>query len=117
MQIERLSVEPSSPPFPIYNDATAALLHAHEADPSERDPPVAHILAVLAGYAYADSATFAMMASRLGMSGSACVRFAQTVESMLIGERRRREMFTPISHPDRIVAAVRCTDVRPRARG
>ena len=70
MRIERLIVEPSTPPFPIYPDPTADLLHAHVAEPSDRDPTVAHILAVLAGYAYADAETFAMMASRLGRTGA-----------------------------------------------
>jgi hypothetical protein len=45
---------------------------------SDRDPVVAHILAVLSGYAYADTATLATMASRLGLGGNACVRIALT---------------------------------------
>jgi len=83
MQLERSIVESSPPPFPIHANPTEDLLRAH-ATPSDRDPIVAHILAVLSGYAYADTATVATMASRLGMAGSACVRIAQTVDAMLI---------------------------------
>ena len=83
MPLERLIVEPSPPPFPIYPDPTEELLRAH-ATTSDRDPAVAHILGVLAGYAYGDTATVATMASRLGMAGSACVRIAQAVDAMLI---------------------------------
>ena len=83
MQRDRLIVELSPPPFPIYPDPTEELLRAH-ATTSDRDPVVAHILAVLSGYAYGDTATVATMASRLGMAGSACVRIAQTVDAMLI---------------------------------
>ena len=84
MQIERIIAAPASPPFPIYRDATEELLRAHVTETSERDPAVAHILSVLAGYAYADTATMAMMASRLGFGESVCVRIAHTVDAMLI---------------------------------
>lgn len=84
MQFEQLTVEASPPPFPIYADPFAELLRAHAAETTERDPAAAHILGVLAGYAYADTATVAMMASRLGMDGSTCSRFAQTVDAMTI---------------------------------
>jgi hypothetical protein len=84
MQIERIVAAPASPPFPIYADPAAELLRAHTTETSERDPAVAHILGVLAGYAYADTATVAMMAGRLGFADSACVRVAQTVDAMLI---------------------------------
>jgi hypothetical protein len=83
MQLEGLTVESSPPPFPIYANPTEDLLRAH-ATPSDRDPVVAHILAVLSGYAYADTATVATMASRLGMGGNACVRIAETVDAMSI---------------------------------
>lgn len=83
MHVERLIVEASPPPFPIYPDPTEELLRAHVTT-SDRDPSVAHILAVLSGYAYGDTATVATMASRLGMAGSACVRIGQTVDAMLI---------------------------------
>ncbi len=83
MQLERSIVESPAPPFPIYADAMRELLHAHTAG-SERDTGVAHILGVLSGYAYGDTATVATMASRLGMAGSACVRVAETVDAMYI---------------------------------
>jgi hypothetical protein len=83
MQLEGLTVESSPSPFPIYANPTEDLLRAH-ATTSDRDPTVAHMLGVLSGYAYADTATVATMASRLGLAGSACVRIAQTVDAMLI---------------------------------
>lgn len=84
MQIERITAAKASPPFPIYADATEELLRAHRTETPERDPAVAHILGVLSGYAYADTATMAVMASRLGFGESVCVRVAQTVDAMLI---------------------------------
>ncbi|MGZ5441181.1 MAG: lipase family protein [Thermoanaerobaculia bacterium] len=84
MQIERITAAPASPPFPIYSDATEELLRAHSTGTAERDPAVAHILGVLSGYAYADTATMAVMASRLGFGESFCIRVAQTVDAMLI---------------------------------
>jgi hypothetical protein len=83
MQFERLIVDSSPPPFPIYPDPTGEMLRAHVAG-SDRDPAVAHILAVLSGYAYGDIETVATMASRLGMAGSACMRIAETVDAMYI---------------------------------
>ena len=83
MQLERLFVEQSPPPFPIYPDPTEELLRAHVAT-SDRDPAVAHILGVLAGYAYGNSATVATMASRLGMAGSSCLSISETVDAMFI---------------------------------
>jgi hypothetical protein len=84
MQIERLTVESPSEPFPIYADPMGDLLRAHVGDLADRDAAVAHVLAVLSGYAYSDTATVAMMAGRLGMAGSACVRIAQAVDAMTI---------------------------------
>mgnify|MGYP003502429736 CR=1 FL=1 len=45
------------------------LLKAHEApsEPPRWDPTVAHVLATIAGYAYSDAATVAMIAARLGL--------------------------------------------------
>jgi len=83
MQLEQLIVEPSPPPFPIYPDPTEELLRAHVAT-SDRDPAVAHILGVLAGYAYGNTASVATMASRLGMAGSSCLRINETVDAMFI---------------------------------
>ncbi len=84
MRLERVGVEAPRPPFPIYADPVADLLRAHGEATVERDPVVAHILAVLAGYAYGDAETVAMMASRLGMAGGACVRINETVDAMFI---------------------------------
>jgi hypothetical protein len=84
MQLEQLTVEPAAPPFPIYDDPVAELLRAHATETADRDPAAAHILGVLSGYAYADAATVAMMASRLGMAGSTCTRIAQTVDAMYV---------------------------------
>jgi len=83
MQLEGLTIESSPPPFPIYANPTEDLLRG-DATSSDRDPVVAHILAVLSGYAYGDTATVATMASRLGMGGSACVRIAETVDAMYV---------------------------------
>ena len=84
MQIERLTVESPSEPFPIYADPIGHLLRAHVGDTADRDATVAHVLGVLSGYAYSDAATVAMMAGRLGMAGAACVRTAQAVDAMTI---------------------------------
>ena len=84
MQIERVTVGSPSEPFPIYADPIGGLLRAHLDDGADRDAAVAHVLAVLSGYAYSDIATVAMMASRLGMAGTACVRISQAVDAMTI---------------------------------
>jgi hypothetical protein len=84
MQIERVTVQPTSSPFPIYADPIEDLRRAHVAETSGRDATVAHILGVLAGYAYADTSTVALMAGRLGIHGAACVRIAQSVDAMHI---------------------------------
>ncbi len=83
MPLERLSFDPSPAPFPVYADPAADLLGAHAGGPETRDALVAHVLAVLSGYAYSDTATFALMASRLGLRG-VCVRVSQTVDAMFI---------------------------------
>jgi len=84
MQVERAIVEATHQPFPIYADPIDRLRRAHAAEDADRDPTAAHLLAVLAGFAYADTATVAMMAARLGMEGSALVRVSQTVDAMQI---------------------------------
>ena len=84
MQIERLTVESPSEPFPIYADPIGHLLRAHVGETPDRDAAVAHLLGVLSGYAYSDTATVAMMAGRLGMAGCGCVRIAQAVDAMTI---------------------------------
>jgi Lipase (class 3) len=82
MKVERAIVEPPHQPFPIYADPIEGLRRADPAEEADRDPAAAHVLAVLSGYAYADTATVAMMAGRLGMEGSACVQVSQTVDAM-----------------------------------
>ena len=84
MQVERAIVEATHHPFPIYADPIDRFRRAHAAEDVDRDPAVAHLLGVLAGYAYADTATVALMAARLGMEGSALVRVSQTVDAMQI---------------------------------
>jgi lipase (class 3) len=82
MEVERVRADRPEDPFPIY-PALVAQLAAH-AENGTRDPIVAHVLATCAGYAAADLATVAMMMSRLGLGGSACVRVNQVVDAMLI---------------------------------
>ncbi len=77
-------MELSPAPFPIYADPVGDLFRAHTDDSADRDPTVAHVLAVLSGYAYSDTATVALMAGRLGMAGGTCVRIAQAVDAMSI---------------------------------
>jgi len=84
MKVERAIVEPPPHPFPIYPDPFDGLRRAHTAEDGNRDPMVAHLLAVLSGYSYADTATVAMMAGRLGMEGGSCVGVSQTVDAMNI---------------------------------
>ena len=84
MHMERSVAPLASSPFPVYADPAGELLRAHRSDTADRDPTVAHILGVFSGYAYADTPTMAMMASRLGFSASVCIRVAQTVDAMLI---------------------------------
>lgn len=81
MNIERIATTPSSSPFPIYENLVDTMLVAHARD--DRDATVAHALAMCSGYAYADTATFAMMMSRLGLDGN-CVRITQVVDAMYI---------------------------------
>lgn len=82
MQVEHAIVEPTHHPFPIYADPIDRLRRAHVEEAAGWDPVAAHLLAVLSGYAYADTATVAMMAGRLGMEGSACLQVSQTVDAM-----------------------------------
>jgi hypothetical protein len=88
MDIERLQVGTCAPPFPIYDDLVARLLHAHpRAAPSTssaRDAAIAHALATCAGYAYADAKTVASTMASLGLGGGGCVRVAQTIDAMFV---------------------------------
>lgn len=76
----------TSATFPVYRDLVDRLLAAHvaPADPPAWDPVVAHVLATLAGYAYSDAATVAMMAARLGLADNRCAMVAQDVDAMFI---------------------------------
>jgi Lipase (class 3) len=84
MNLERLPVEESTPPFPIHQDPVAALLQAHRGDTEGRDATVAHLLGVCSAYAYADTPTVATMLSRLGLAGGACVRIEQAIDAMFV---------------------------------
>lgn len=87
MDIERRRADVLKRPFPIYPEIVPQLLATHAGDTprsAERDPALAHILAVSSGYSAADLATAALIASRLGFGESACVRVHQVVDSMLI---------------------------------
>lgn len=84
MQIEHATADPARPPFPIHESLVDALLRAHTDGVDDRDATVAHALGVCAGYSYADASTVALMAGRLGLAGSRCVRLAQAVDAMYI---------------------------------
>lgn len=84
MLIEHATAGTVSPPFPIHESLVEALLDAHADGRAGRDATVAHALGVCAGYSYADAATLAQMASRLGLAKSRCTRLAQVVDAMYI---------------------------------
>jgi hypothetical protein len=84
MNVERLVSGTCGRPFPVYDDLVGRLLAVHGLEAAERDAVVAHVLGTCAGYAYADIETVAMIAARLGLERSACVRIAQTVDGMYI---------------------------------
>ncbi len=84
MTTERIAGSVSGHPFPVYTNLVDHLATAHGGDRAERDPTVAHVLGVAAGYAYADLETMSSMMSRLGFDHGGCVRVAQTVDAMYI---------------------------------
>lgn len=84
MKVERLMAGTCGRPFPVYDDLVGRLLAAHGPEDAGRDALVAHVLGTCAGYAYADIETVAMIMTRLGLEGSACVRITQTVDAMFI---------------------------------
>jgi len=84
MTIERMAGEAWAAPFPIYADLTQALAAAHATGAPQRDPVVAHALAICAAYAYADTETVATMTARAGIERPACVRITQIVDTMSI---------------------------------
>lgn len=76
----------TSPTFPVHRDLVETLLRAHSApsDPPRWDPVAAHVLATIAGYAYSDADTVAMIAARLGLEENRCAMVAQNVDAMFI---------------------------------
>lgn len=84
MDIERIAGGRCVPPFPVHAGLADALVAAHATASAGRDATVAHALGVCAGFANADAATVAMMATRLGLASSACLRIAQTVDAMYV---------------------------------
>jgi hypothetical protein len=113
MQTSRVTAEPIGEPFPVHVNLVDTLLAAHEPpaaapaglpiargrtssavasskrdatepDSTGRHPTVAHVLAVCAGYAYADAGTLATMMARVGLDANACVQHTQIVDAMYI---------------------------------
>jgi len=84
MDIERVAADRCTPPFPVHAALVDSLLAAHATEAASRDAIAAHALGVCAGFAYADTATVAMMMARLGFEASACMRIAQTVDAMYV---------------------------------
>lgn len=86
MQTTRVTAEGTGEPFPVHENLVESLLAAHDAaaDPAARDPTVAHVLAVCAGYSYADAGTLATMMARVGLEANACVQLTQVVDAMYI---------------------------------
>jgi hypothetical protein len=76
----------TSSTFPVHRDLVGTLLRAHTtpSDPPRWDPVVAHVLATIAGYAYSDAETVAMIAARLGLEENRCAMVAQNVDAMFI---------------------------------
>jgi len=82
MMVERVAGKSCGSPFPVYTGLVDALAGASRVP--ERDATVAHVLAMCAGYAYADLDTVATVMSRIGFDAEACVRLSQTVDAMYI---------------------------------
>lgn len=76
----------TSATFPVHHGLVDTLLRAHAtpSDPPRWDPVVAHVLATIAGYAYADAETVAIIAARLGLEDNRCAMVAQNVDAMFI---------------------------------
>ncbi len=84
MKALRIMGERVEPPFPIYDDAVGRMLAAHASNDSPRDATVAHILALEAGYAYADLQTMAMISTRIGFADHATVSISECVDAMYV---------------------------------
>lgn len=87
MHISRAIAEHTSAPFPVHEHLVDQLLTAHNASTglrAERNPTVAHVLGVCAGYTYADAETLATMMARTGLDANACVQLTQVVDAMYI---------------------------------
>lgn len=86
LTLRPFSAEKGAPAFPVHAGLVEALLRAHAepSDPPRWDPVAAHVTATLAGYAYSDAATVAMIAARLGLEGNRCAMVAQDVDAMFI---------------------------------
>lgn len=84
MDVERLPARTCGPPFPVYTDLVDTLARSHRGGAVDRDATVAHVLATVAGYSYADCETVATMTSRLGLEAQACVRVSQNVDAMFV---------------------------------
>jgi Lipase (class 3) len=77
----RPTMPTSSPTFPVYHDLEALLAKAELA---EAKNPVAHTLAVAAGYAYSDAETVSMMLARMGLQKNHCLQVYMSVDAMFI---------------------------------
>lgn len=71
---------PRSSEFPVFDDLTDRLVTTQ----SHPDETVRFVLAVCAGYAYADPATVTMIMARLGLEDNVCRTVSQHVDAMLI---------------------------------
>ena len=75
---QRMKGRRCAAPFPIYPDPAGELAEGAS------NATTAHILAVAAGYAYAEIETMATMMSRIGFADHATVRVSETVDAMYI---------------------------------
>jgi len=66
--------------FPVYEDLAARLAAVHP----HPDDTVAHVLAVLSGYAYSSADTVSMIMARLGLADNRCLMVSQQVDAMFI---------------------------------
>jgi len=84
VKIERRAIDEVAAPFPVYPRLAGELLAAGAAPDADGAATVAHGLGALAAYAYADTATVAMVMGRLGLAGGGCVRIEQAVDAMFV---------------------------------